>query len=464
VLTVEEYAARDAVGLRALLAAGEVTSGEVEAIARRALVAANRDLNALTGPLFESALDADPTGPLAGVPFLIKDSEPFARGVSFTLGSRSVSGARATADHPLMASFRTAGLVTIGQTTTPEWSLNFATESVRYGPTRNPWDLARGSGGSSGGAAALVAAGAVPVAHASDGAGSIRIPASCCGLVGLKPGRGTVAPPGSIGEPLGVDFVLTRTVRDSQLFLDLLGGAPHTKPAPDRSDSSDPALPHSGLRIALATAAWSGVPVDAEVASTTEAVASMLEWIGYDVTAAAPQLHPADITAGTLLGLMNAGRAILGAPIAPRTELLETASRAILADAATFGGPRAERSLHAQRTITATVERFFEHFDVLITPTVAQLPPVHGTLDYNAPDLSSGLWLDRMLAFGPFTAPFNVSGHPAISLPLGQSANGLPIGVQLVAARGGERVLLALAADLEQAVPWASRLPPVWVD
>jgi amidase len=444
--------------------AGEVSPAEVESAARRALAGANADLNALTGAPFEPALDANPDGPLAGVPFLVKDSEPFARGVEFTLGSRSIRGARAARDHPLMTRFRDTGLVTLGQTTTPEWSLNFATESVRYGPTRNPWDLTRGAGGSSGGAAALVAAGAVPLAHASDGAGSIRVPASCCGLVGLKPGRTTVvsAPrtPAVVGEPLGVDFVLARSVRDARLLLHLTRSA-----GADAGGASVAVRPPARrLRIAVTTDAWSGVPVSAEVSSATEAVAGMLEWIGHTVERGTPRLTAHDIADATLLGLMSAGRAILAAPAHPRPVLLESASRAILHDAASFGGERAERSITAQQTITATVDRFWDDRDVLVTPTLAQLPLPHGALDYNAPGVTTRGWLERMLAFGPFTAPFNVSGDPAISLPLGQSASGLPIGVQLVAGKGGETLLLDLAAELEQALPWSSRLPPFWVD
>lgn len=187
---LHEYARLDAVGLRELIWAGEVSTTEVEVVARRALEQADAAVNALTGPLFDPALAQEPGGPLAGVPFVVKDSGPFARGVSFTLGSRSIRGAVAGVDHDMMARFRAAGLVALGQSTAPELGLSFSTESLRYGPTRNPWDWERGVGGSSGGAAALVAAGAMPIAHGNDGAGSIRIPASCCGLVGLKPSRG----------------------------------------------------------------------------------------------------------------------------------------------------------------------------------------------------------------------------------------------------------------------------------
>jgi amidase len=181
-----EYARLDAVALRALIVARQVTAAEVERAARLAVADVDPDLAALARPLFDEALWSDPAGELAGVPFLIKDSGPFARGVGFAIGSRAVRGAVADHDHPLMTRFRTAGLSTIGQTTAPEFALSFATESTLYGATRNPWAPDRGAGGSSGGAAALVAAGAVPLAHANDGAGSIRIPAAACGLVGLR--------------------------------------------------------------------------------------------------------------------------------------------------------------------------------------------------------------------------------------------------------------------------------------
>src|SRR5688572_30748294 len=218
-----EYTSLDAVGLRDLIATRQVTAAEVRRVARQALEAADAELNALTLPLFDPDDSDEPRGPLAGVPFVIKDSGPFARGVPFALGSRAIRGAVALTDHDLMARFREAGLVALGQTTAPELGLNFSTEASRYGPTRNPWALGRGVGGSSGGAAALVAARAVPIAHGNDGGGSIRIPASCCGLVGLKPSRGrTPSGPlaGEAGFGLIVEFALTRTVRDTAHLLD----------------------------------------------------------------------------------------------------------------------------------------------------------------------------------------------------------------------------------------------------
>ena len=212
-LELKEYARNDAIGLRELITSGEITAAEVEAVARRALDAANAEVNGLAAPLFVPALHHAADGPLTGVPFLIKDFGPMAAGVPFFCGSRGVPGVRPDHDSDLMTRVRAAGLVTLGLTTAPELGLGFATEPLRTGPTRNPWDLERGVGGSSGGAAALVAAGAVPIAHGSDGAGSLRIPASCCGLVGLKPSRGRTPSGPDGGSPLfglTVHFGLSR--------------------------------------------------------------------------------------------------------------------------------------------------------------------------------------------------------------------------------------------------------------
>jgi len=187
---VSEYAHYDATGIRELVRDGEVGAAEIQDVARRALESADAVVGGLAQPLFDPALEHAADGPLAGVPFLIKDSGPMARGIEFSIGSRSLRGIRAQHDSELMTRFRAAGLVTVGVTRVPELAISFATEPVKHGPTRNPWDLERGAGGSSGGAAALVAAGAVPLAHGNDGAGSLRVPASCCGLVGLKPSRG----------------------------------------------------------------------------------------------------------------------------------------------------------------------------------------------------------------------------------------------------------------------------------
>jgi len=462
-----EYAELDATALAALIARGEVVADEVETVARAAIAAVDGDLNALALPLFDPALGSDPRGVFAGVPFLIKDSAPFARNVPFTLGSRSVRGAVAPADHPMMTRIRSAGLVTLGLTTAPEYSLSFAAESRRHGVTRNPWALDRGVGGSSGGAAALVAAGAVPVAHGNDGAGSLRIPASACGLVGLKPSRGrtpgTERQPG-LGQPLGVEFVLARTVRDAAGMLDTVGDA---WPADARAHLPETRRDPGVLRVAVTTAAFSGVGVDPQVAAATVAVAGTLEWIGHRVVERSPAVDHERVLDALVLEAVAVGRSVLAAPRRPVAEELEAVSRRLLSEAVAFPAARARASAASQLAVTLSITGFFEEVDILVTPTLGALPARHGTLDYDdpwfdSPGSSVRDWMRRITDYGPFTAPFNVSGHPAISLPLGESVEGLPIGVQLVAAAGAEGLLLSVAAQLEQAMPWAQRKPPIW--
>lgn len=464
-----EYANLDAVGLRELIRAGQVSAAEVEAAARDAIELVNAELNALAVPLFEPALEYEPAGPLGGVPFLIKDSGPFARGVPFTLGSRSLRGAIAMDDHDLMTRFRAAGLVALGQTTAPELGLSFATEPVLSGPTRNPWALDRGAGGSSGGAAALVAAGAVPLAHGNDGAGSVRVPASCCGLVGLKPSRGrTPSGPyaGETGFGMVVEFALTRTVRDTAVLLDAVCaptvGDKYQAPPPTRPYAAEVGADPGRLRVALTTRAWSGTPIDPEVAAVTETVGAVLARLGHEVVEASPRLDPDTLVEAMTLGTIATGAAVLMAPRTPDPSLMEAVSRRVLTETRALTALDVLAAVDAQHRVTRPVGLFFNRHDLLVTPTLGQLPAPHGALDYDNPDHTVRSWLRRLLEYGPFTAPFNVSGHPAISLPLGQSRSGLPIGVQFVAGYGREDVLLRVAGQLERAVPWRDRQPPVF--
>jgi amidase len=465
-VNLREYASLDAVGLHALVRSGEVTAAEVEQVAREALEAADAELNALTLPLFTPALEHEADGPLSGVPFLVKDSGPFARGVPFTLGSRAIRGATAMVDHDLMARFRAAGLVTLGQTTAPELGLSYATESLRYGVTRNPWDRTRGVGGSSGGSAALVAAGAVPLAHGNDGGGSIRIPAACCGLVGLKPSRGrTPSGPaaGEVGFGLVVEFALTRTVRDAAHLLDAVGAPAvadkYFAPPPARPYAEEVGASPGRLRVALTTSAWSAVPVDPQVAGVTETTGRVLELLGHEVTEASPLVDPDALVDAAMLGIYGSGGAVLSAPRRPDAARMEAVSRRVLAETEAASALDLLRAVDAQHRVTRPVGLFLSRYDLLLTPTLAQLPAPHGTLDYDNPDYTARSWLRRIYEYGPFTAAFNISGHPAISLPIGQSREGLPIGVQLVAGYGREDLLLRVAAQLEQAVPWHARLP-----
>jgi amidase len=474
-MELHEYANLDAVGLRELIRGGAVSAAEVEQTARRALEQANADLNALARPLFDPAPAHDPAGPFAGVPFVVKDSGPFARGVPFSLGSRAIRSAVAARDHELMARFRAAGLVALGQSTAPEFGLSFATESARHGPTRNPWALDRGVGGSSGGAAALVAAGAVPFAHGNDGGGSLRVPASCCGLVGLKPSRGrTPSGPltGEAGFGLIAEFGLTRTVRDAALLLDAvsapIAGEKYAAPPPARPYAEAIRANPGRLRVALTTGAWSGTPVDKQVAEVTVAAGKVLEWIGHPVAQARPEVDPEAVVGASMLAVYATGGAVLAAGPRIDRSLLEAVSRRVLADTEAATALEVLAAVDAQHRVTQPIGRFFAEYDLLVTPTLALLPPPHGALDYDdpaydEPGSSARSWLRRISEYGPFTAAFNVAGNPAISLPLGQSREGLPIGVQLVAAHGREDLLLAVAAQLEQAAPWKERRPSVFV-
>jgi amidase len=468
-LEPHEYASLDAVALAGLIRAGEVSAAEVEAAARRAIEQANADLNALTMPLFEPALEHEPRGPLAGAPFVVKDSGPFARGVPFALGSRAIRGAVAMVDHDLMARFREAGLVALGQSTAPEFGLSFSTEPVLHGPTANPWAPDRGVGGSSGGSAALVAAGAVPLAHGNDGGGSLRVPASCCGVVGLKPSRGrTPCGPlaGEVGFGLVGEFALTRTVRDAAHLLDAVcaptAGDKYCLPAPARPYAVEVLADPARLRIALTTAAWSGVPVDPQVADVAVNTGKVLGLLGHEVVEASPAIDPDAVVEAAMLGAIGTGGAVLRAPRRPDPALLEAVSRRVLAETEAFTALDVLAAVDAQHRVTRPVGLFFGRYDLLVTPTIGQLPAPHGTLDYDNPDHTVRSWLRRLFEYGPFTAPFNISGHPAVSLPLGHSREGLPIGVQLVAAAGREDLLLRVAAQLERAVPWHDRRPSLW--
>ena len=469
-MELREYAQLDATALSRLVRAGEITAGEVESVARQALAWSDGVLNGLALPQFSPALDHTVDGPLCGVPFLIKDSGPMAKGVPFFCGSRSVKGAVARSDSEVMRRARAAGLVTLGLTTVPEMTLSFSTESAKYGRTRNPWDPERGVGGSSGGAAALVAAGAVPIAHGNDGAGSIRVPASCCGLVGLKPTRGRTPCGPDLGEAqfgMSQEFGLTRTVRDAAIYLDVIGGPDrgdkYPLPAPDAPYVSELTKEPGRLRVALTTRAWSDAPVDREVAAATMATGRTLDEMGHVVAEVTPRLDWEAVIQCLAASATCAAAPFLGAPRPPDPAEMEAVSRRILEDAQTLTALELMAAFDAQNRVTRLLARFFDDYDLLVTPTLAQLPAPHGTLRYDDPAHSVTSWLRTLFDYGPFTPPFNISGQPAISLPLAQSPGGLPIGVHIVAPFGREDLLFRVAAHLEHAMPWTHRIPEIFV-
>ncbi len=464
-MRVDEYAEYDGSGLRELIRRGEIEAGELAEVARTAVDSVS-ELNALAYPLFDEPIPYDVDGPLAGVPFLMKDDGPFAAGRPFTVGSRLLEGAVADGDSLVTERARAAGLAILGASATPEFCISFATESLLRGPTRNPWDPERGTGGSSGGSAALVAARAVPWAHASDGAGSIRVPSAACGVVGLKPSRGLVpVGPHALEAGFGVTchFAITRTVRDAAALLDALAGyAPGEKyrvPKPDAPYSGEPGRDTGALRIAVSAGGWYGAPVSEEAAELARAVAAVLERRDRVVEEAAPALEDDDIldayVAVTRLGLAGAvpGSADLGSLEAATRAFVSEARRTPLADAA--------RGYDAIHTVSREAGAFFERHDLLVTPTVAREPLPHGALRYDDPAHTGRSWMASIFEYGPFTSAFNLGGQPAISLPLGLSAAGLPLGVQLVAAQGREDLLLRAASELEARMPWADRRPAI---
>ena len=370
----------------------------------------------------------------------------------FGIGSRSLEGIRARHDSDLMTRFRAAGLVTLGLTTVPELAISFATESVKHGPTRNPWDPERGVGGSSGGAAALVAAGAVPIAHGNDGAGSIRIPAACCGLVGLKPSRGRTPCGPDAGEPLfgvAADFALTRTVRDAAHLLDAVHGPgvgdKYSAPPPRGLYADELEVGPGTLRVGVRTEAWSGAAVDPEVAAAAVRAARMLEDLGHVVTDASPAVDWEAVM-----------RSSIGEMAAIAAPFLTHRGRSTRAGWRPSRGrcSRRRRQLtaldlvavfDAQNRVTRSVGAFFPSTTCWSRRPWGSCPPRTARCEQDNPDHTTRTWLESLFDYGPFTVVFNISGQPAISLPLAQSASGLPIGVQLVAPYGREDLLFRVA-------------------
>lgn len=471
----------DATAQADLVRSGAVSPRELVDAAIERIERINPQLNAVITPLFEGARaqadsDALPDGPFRGVPFVLKDlsahsaGDPFHEGMAF-LKERGWTEPEDTA---LAARFRAAGLITVGKTNTPELGILPTTEPLAYGPTRNPWDVTRSTGGSSGGSAAAVAAGLVPLGHANDGGGSIRIPASECGLVGLKPTRGRVSEAPEFGDVMGgltCELVVTRSVRDTAAVLDAVHGMepgdPYTAPAPTRPYLDEVGAPVEPLRIGLLTASPGGaVPVHPECVAAAEAAGRLLESLGHSVSVSHPKaLDDPDYTAhfitnwaaGAAWNLdywsRRTGAQVGQDDVEPLTWALADLGRS--STAAEWLGAREWLQANA-REVAAW---WAEGHDLLLTPTIAEPPPVLGSFDSPPDNPLHGLF--RAAEVVPFTPPFNVTGQPAVSLPLHWSPDGLPIGVQLVAAFGREDLLLRVAAQLEAAQPWIDRRPPV---
>ena len=470
-----EASALDAVGLAGLVHRREASPLELvdAAIARVELL--NPSLNAVVRPMFaEARAEAtrmDVSAPLAGVPFLLKDLLAEFAGVPLSEGSRFLGDRYVPAvDSELVARYRRAGLVVIGKTNTPEFGLVSTTEPELFGPARNPWDRERTTGGSSGGSAAAVASGMVPAAHANDGGGSIRIPAACCGLFGLKPtrARNPVAPAyGDVFSGIVAEHAVTVSVRDSAAILDATSGPargdPYPCPPPARPFLSEVGAAPGRLRIAFSTRTFNGREVDPRCRGAVEETARLCEGLGHDVAEASPvfdgrQLGIAVVTiwsAGCAWTIDDWARRLRRTPVAaefePLTWELYRRGREVSASDYLLAVQDVQRTARV-------VAEFFTTWDAWLTPTLGEPPVPLGSFSGTADDPTAGL--RRMGGFAPFTYLANLTGQPAMSVPLTLS-EGLPLGSHFLGRFGDEATLFRLAGQLEAAQPWAGRRPPV---
>ncbi|HEX6392740.1 MAG TPA: amidase [Acidimicrobiales bacterium] len=461
----------DATGQAELIAKGEVKARDLAESAIARIEKLDGSINAVIHRRFDRAMaeiDAGlPAGPFSGVPILIKDLYADSAGDPAHQGNRALRDAGWTAegDSWLVARLRAAGFAFLGRTNTPEFGLVPVTEPQAYGPCRNPWDLSRSPGGSSGGSAAAVAAGMVAVAHASDGGGSIRIPASMCGLVGLKPSRGrtTLGPEGD-ESGLSVQHVVARSVRDTAALLDVLRGPGPgdmvVAPPPARAYRAEVMVRPVQLRIGILDSSPAG-DLDPECRAAVQAAARVLEQLGHAVSEDHPEIGPeAGVNFGTRW-VVNArarlnwlgrllGREVTADDVEPLTWAMASVGQ-------TLSGVDYAAAVAAGSALARRFGQWWEDHDLLVTPTLGQLPPLIGELEPPADDPFSNQQQTGLLV--PFTMHFNATGQPAISLPLHVSASGLPVGVHIVAAYGREDLLIQVAAQLEEAATWRDRRP-----
>ncbi len=478
---VDDLATLDATAQAELIRSGAATPVELVEAAIKRIEAIDPQVHALTTSRFERAIDDArsatlPDGPFRGVPFLFKDLACGFEGEPTYEGMRALKDAdhRAHVTTNLARRFRDAGLVVLGRASSPELGIMPTTEPVSYGPTRNPWDLDRTPGGSSGGSAAAVASGMVPAAHASDGGGSIRIPASCCGLVGLKTSRGRVSigpAQSELSRFLSVQFAVTRSVRDCAALLDVAAGAeigdPMVAPPNARPYINEVGADPGHLRIGIMTTMpETGEPVHSDCVAATESAALLLEKLGHHVEVAHPAAcdEPDRLAAFIPIWATIAKANIDEFSTALGRELTDDDVEPLTWWQAEYG--RSVRGTDLLAAITKmqafsrrVMQWWADGFDLLLTPTLGEPPLQLGVLQTPEDPLRG---YARSGSFTPFTPVANQTGQPAISLPLHENADGLPIGVHLVGAYGREDLLLRVGAQLEAAEPWAGRRPQVF--
>lgn len=486
----EEYRTHDAVGLAKLVADKQVTAAELLDLAKQRAAAVNPRINAIVRDVPGSP-SPDSGGPFAGVPFLIKDLAQDYAGLPTSAGSRALMSTPVAEHATVVQRWLDAGLAIFGKTNTPEFGAKGITEPDAWGPARNPWDLSRTPGGSSGGSAAAVAAGIVPCAGANDGGGSIRIPAACCGLVGLKPGRGLTPSGPAVGESMhgaAVQGVVSRTVRDTAAMLDVLKGGeasgPYVPAVPTDSFMSCVGQEPGALRIGVRVPSAINPTPHPEARAAVERTVRALTDLGHHVEEL--PVAPFDDAAlardflltwfvYTAWELDDAKRVSGAGDEAFERDTLILAAIGRATSSVDYVDTVERRHEHTRRLTT-----FFESYDLLLTPTLATPPPRIGEFDLPAAlQRASDVLIktrtarllrhtniiddmvDKNLSWVPYTQLANLTGRPAISLPLHWTADGLPLGVQFVAPLAGEAMLIRLAAQLEQALPWAERVAPV---
>lgn len=492
-MSFPEYEQYDGLGLAELVRRGEVSPAELAEEAIRRAEALQPKLNFLVTPLFErgrqAARGALPDGPFRGVPFLLKDILQDLAGVRSTSGSACMAAYVPDRDAEVVRRFREAGLVVLGKTNVPELGLMGVTEPEAFGATRNPWDTERTPGGSSGGAAAAVAAGVVPLAGANDGGGSIRIPASHCGLFGLKPSRGRV-PAGpyhaEVWEGASVDHALTRSVRDSAALLDAVAGpdagAPYTIAPPERPYTEEAGRAPGRLRVAFSARSPLGTPVHPECVAAVRGAAALLEELGHDVEEAEPEIDGLAVARCYFMlyfGQVAATLDRIEAEAPGTSRRAELPTRALAAIGRHLSAGAYVRSKQRWNEFGRAMGAFHAGYDLYLTPVVAE-PPVRigelapRRLERLQMQLVSGLRLGRLVPFmrlvdrlateslsrTPFTQLANLTGQPAMSVPLHWTPEGLPVGAHFTAPFGAEATLFRLAAQLEEARPWFDRRPP----
>jgi amidase len=463
----------DAMGQAELVRRREASAIELVEAAISRVEALNPRLNCLATPMFDEARTRAegtlPSGPLSGAPFMVKDLGQPCAGVRQTDGSRALAGFIADHDGGLVSRLRDAGLVIIGRVTAPEFGNHSTTEPELFGATCNPWDLGRTAGGSSGGSAAAVSARLVPAASASDGAGSIRIPASCCGLFGLKPTRGRISFAPDAGEVLSglaVEHAVTRTVRDSAALLDATAGSvpgdPYW-PAPPAVPFLDEVMRQPlPMRIAWSAKAPLGMPVHPDCRRAVEATAKRLEDLGHNVVEDDPA-YDEDVLLDPMVTIWSVGNAtdhdIVASRIGrkPRKDELEVTTWELVERGRKVSALELVRAVDLIHAATRAIAPFFEKYDVWLTPTLSQPPLPLGVLNqsYGGADQ----WWKFDLSFNPWNSIANLTGNPAMSVPLAWNDAGLPIGLLFTGRYGDEAALFRLAGQLERSYGWADKVP-----